>query len=590
MSRSIRFVASAVLGVSILSISAYAVTTSGSGSSTNGVTIVQATATPTPTPTPEKTVVAATSIATSSATPFLLGAQTHFSQGWNPSVLSLASQVGVKNLRDSVVWSTAERTVGSYDFSTAYVQTLLEYCATGGKLSLTIVPKNPLYDGGKSVYTDQGRKAFAAYIDALLGRFRGCVSAIEVSNEINNNGVLDYPTGYDVPSTYVASLKTLYAQIKPRYPDVAILGGSVNSVATGFLEPLFAAGALRVIDGVAVHPYRADAEGLDLEINHLRDVMARYGTPVKIWATEFSYDTTDKRLAAAGLLKSAAQLNSSGVDRAYWYALIDQQWFPNMGLFTGNAIKPVGTAYQVAMQRLFAYGPAVRVNTGDSLVYLYRFGGDRWLVWGAPRTISFNGSPVIRDVLGNALAGTSVQIGAEPVMVEGATGYTLAASNVVADSMLQYGAAPWSYFRRGTDGKDVSLPLFDTSYTSYFGDRWSKPLRINNNTAAPAGDATAPMRAIMRYTAMTAQQLDLDACFAKAVTGDGVDYRIERNGVLVASGVLIDKTVLRAVSLNVAAGDRIDLSFGPNKTYGGDSFYYRAVLSARGKGTAPACS
>lgn len=452
------------------------------------------------------------------------------------------------------------------------------------------MPQNALYDGGVAVYSDAGRKAYANYIAALLGRFGNCVSAIEVGNEINNSATLAYPTGMDKAATYVASLKTLYTSVKPRFPNVAILGGSTNVVGTGFLQTLFAAGALPVMDGVAVHPYRTDAEGLDFELSHLRDVMQTYGTPVPVWATEFSYDTTDQRLAASGLVKSAALLSATGVDHASWYSLITESSYPNMGLFTGTAMKQNGNAYMAVMQRLFAYGRATKVATGDNLVYLYRFGADRWLVWGAPRTITFTGSPVVRDVLGVPVSGGTVQIGAEPRIVEGATGYTLGASTVVADTLLQWGSAPWTYFRRGADNKDIALALFDNDYTSWFGDKWSKPLRINNTSGAPAGDASAPMRAVLRYTSPKAQQIDLDACFSKAVSGDGVDYKIERNGVSVTTGILTNKASIHALSINLAAGDRVDISFGPNKTYGGDSFSYRAILSARGTGVAIPCS
>jgi hypothetical protein len=519
---------------------------------------------------------------------FSFGVQTHFSQGWNPAWMGLADQIGVRSLRDTVTWAAVETKPGVYDFSIPAMQTLTKFCATGGKLILTIVAENKLYDGGLTVYSDTGNTAYAKYVNALLNRFAGCVSAIEVGNEINSSS-LDYPVGMDEPRTYVATLQRLKQIVKPAYPRVAILGGSTNMVGTGFLEKLFAVGALEAMDGVAVHPYRATAEGLDGEITHLRDVMQKYGNPVPIWATEFSYDTTDKAAAASGLVKSAALLNASGVDHASWYALVDQKWFPNMGLFTGTTIKPTGLAYQTVMQKLFAYGRATRVDTGDSLVYLYRFGPDRWLVWGAPRTLTFFGAPIIRDIYGKARAGARVEIGNEPVIVEQASGYSMGDSDVVADSMLQYGGGPWSYLRRGSDNKDVVLAIFDNDFTSYMGDRWSKPLRINNTSAAPAGTGSNPIRAVVRYTSPKAQQLDLDACFSKINSGDGVDYKIVRNGVIAASGILTNKAVIRSLAIDVAAGDRIDLIVGPNQTYGSDTFNYRLRLTARGRG-APMCS
>jgi hypothetical protein len=131
--------------------------------------------------------------------------------------------------------------------------------------------------------------------------------------------------------------------------------------------------------------------------------------------------------------------------------------------------------------------------------------------------------------------------------------------------------------------------VFDTDFASHFGDRWSKPLRINNTTAAPAGDGANPIRAVIRYTAPRAMQVELSACFSKANTGDGVDYRITRNGVTVASGIVVDTATVNGVKFGLEIGDKVDLVFGPNQTYGSDSFFYRATLSNRGQGTTVVC-
>ena len=84
-------------------------------------------------------------------------------------------------------------------------------------------------------------------------------------------------------------------------------------------------------------------------------------------------------------------------------------------------------------------------------------------------------------------------------------------------------------------------------------------------------------------------KIDLAACFAKGATGDGVDYKVARNGVMLASGVLTTTAAVNGITLSVTAGDKIDFSFGPNKTYGGDSFFYRARISEKGQGKPVAC-
>lgn len=553
------------------------------GASTPAAAVV-----PVTTSAPVAVVQAASFAAPTGAAPFSFGVQTHFYQGWSPNWLSLTGQAGTRLLRDTVPWAGSEKAPRVYDFSGTAAATLLGHCATGGKLILTIVPSHPLYDGGRSVSSDAGRAAYAAYVDALLRRFGPCVTAIEVGNEVNGANALNYPAGLARGTTYTALLRTLYARVKPAFPNVSILGGSANTVGTGFLEELFKAGALAHVDGFAIHPYRSHGEGLALEIEHLNEVMARYGTPKPVWATEFSYDGPDQRLVAAGLVKSVIEMYAAGVTKASWYSLVDQKWFPNMGLFRNGAIKPAGQAYRMLTDRVLSYGKPVRADTGALPIAVYRIGTDRWIAWGNAATLTFNQGVVVRDITGASIAtGTRVTLGAEPVLVEGGTAFSVTDAPVVADTLMQWGKAPWSYARRD-NRSETPLGWFDTDFTSHFGDRWSKPLRINNSSAAPAGDGAAPMRAVVRYTAPTAQSVELNACFSKsAATGDGVDYRIERNGQLLSSGVLVNQTAIRSLRLTLAAGDRVDLVFGPNQTYGNDSFNYRATLNRPGHPAAP---
>jgi hypothetical protein len=522
---------------------------------------------------------------------FEFGVQTHFSQGWDPALLDLTTQIGTHNIRDTVSWASAERTRGKFDFSGAAVATLKRFCAGGGRLTLTIVPKNPLYDAGLSVYSASGQTAYADYLAALTGQFGSCLSAVEIGNEVNGDGTLDYPAGYDRATTYVSTLRTLYTRIKAVAPAVTVLGGSTNAIGTGFLDTLFAAGMLNFIDGVAVHPYRNTPEGIDLEIAHLTDVMARYGAPKPIWATEYSFGIADQRDQAAALVKSVVQLYSAGVTHANWYALIEQKAFPNMGLFVGQNAKYSAGAFRMAETRLLPYGKPVRIDTRGRPINLFWIGTDRWVAWGDDTVINFGSGSTVRDVLGNPVGnGGRVIVGDEPVIVENAASYGFEDGTVVADSLYQFGTGSWSYYRRAKTGVETALGWFDNDFTSYFGDRWSRPLRINNNSAAVAGDATNPTRAVVRYTASQTMRLDVGVCLSKTVGGDGVDYLVERNGAKLAAGVLTNTTTLSGLKVDLARNDRLDVSFGPNKVAGTDALRYRIVLRRGDRNAAQICS
>ena len=310
---------------------------------------------------------------------FLLGVQTHFSQGWPIGLLANVRDVHALALRDSLPWAAGEPQPGRYDFSGPRADALAAACAGGRDLVVTLDPRNPFYDGGLTVYTDMGRQAFAAYVSALVDRFGSCIAAIEVGNEINGARALHYPPGTDPVATYTALLRTLKGDVKPRHPGVVLLGGSTNEIGTGFLDKLFEAGLLETADAIAVHPYRGHAEGGDVELNHLTEVMRRHGKVLPIWATEFSNAYPTPEAAAPELVKMVALMGAAGVARAYWYALMEEPWFRNMGLFDERGGKPAADAFRLVEQQLLPAGRPVRVDAGDRRTFLFRFGADRWV-------------------------------------------------------------------------------------------------------------------------------------------------------------------------------------------------------------------
>lgn len=538
---------------------------------------------PTPSATAEASVVPLTKTAAvlAGGTPMVLGAQTHFSQGWPASVLGLADQAGAPLLRDSLPWPVGEPVRGAYALDGAAAQALSLACSRGMRLILTIVPRNPAYDGGLWVYSDEGRAAYASYLEVLAAKFGTCLAGIEMGNEINGAGVLQYPAGTDPAATYVKMAQAAKARLGSR---TAVLAGSTNMIGTGFLKPYFAAGLLQTVDGLTVHPYRLRGEGLDAELAHLDAVMAAHGRRVPVWATEFSLDTTDTTMAAGELVKQATIMAGAGVPQASWYALIDQKSFPTMGLFASGAIKAQGRAFAL-MQQVLALGRPQRINMGDPLVFAWRFGADTTVIWGAPRRLVVTGG-TITDAMGRAAAPV---LSESPLVIRGTTAIVPEQSAWVADTLMGWGSGQWRYFARGKAGADTALGLFDDTFTSYYGDRWFRPLRINATSAAPAGDGTSPVRAVWRYTARVGRSLDLRGCFAKAASGDGVDLAITINGKPVWSGILTGSLVPGPIPVDLAAGDRLDIAAGPNRTYGGDSFSYRVVLFRRGASSAVAC-
>ena len=522
--------------------------------------------------------------------PFTLGVQTHYSQGWATNTITMAKTVKATTLRDSAPWAALETSPGVYNMSHATLSRLDQACAAGNRLILTEVPKNPIYDSGKMAYSATAKTAYAKFVSALLGRLGSCVVAIEVGNEINGPGTLDYPSGTNWVDAYVSLLSTLNTTIKARYPGVAILGGSTNLIGTGFLDQLFAGGMLPLVDGVVVHPYRSRSHSVDLELRNLFSAMEKRGRVVPVWATEWSHDISDANLAASEEIKMIVLMSAAGVKHASWYALLDQPSFPMMGLYASTNLKPQGRAYLFAQNMVVPQGRPTRVDFGDPLFNAWRYPDGRMVVWGSPRTITLGGAPQVYSAQG-ALLPTSgtITIDHNPVVILNGSILSAGRSNVVADIHSGYGTPQWTYWSQNVKGAYGTLTYTNDWFTSYYAGTWVKPLRIGMGQARPAGTGTNPIRAILRHTATAPASAELYACMTKVVQGDGIDYQVRRNGTVIAKGVMTSKTVLTAIPVDLATGDQFELAFGPNQTSTGDLFNFRATLFQRGTGSAVDC-
>ena len=507
--------------------------------------------------------------------PFVLGTQTHFSQGWPSGRLEQAQALGAPLLRDGVSWAAAEVQKGRIVFPAASTASLERACNSGMKLVLAIVPANPLYDGGLLVKSAEGQAAFAQYLDRVASKFAGCLAGIEVGNELN--GAKSLGTKGEVQINYVALMRAVYGPFKESHPGVALIGGSTNAIGTGYLDTLFGLGLLDYADGVAVHPYRNHGENVDWEIGHLAGTMRQHGKVLPIWATEFSDNFASPAEGAAALMKMATLLSGSGVQMASWYALVDQKWFPAMGLLTSDGtMKPAGRAFSFLQRELLSKGRPVAVSA-TRLTPIWRYGTDRWVVWGVPRALNVAAGTQVFDAQGNRLTGP-VELGMAPVVVIGARPQ-LGAAAVLADSLLQFGAAPWSYLT-GAPGKEKPLAPLDSDFSTSLGNRWLKPMRIDDATGATT--AAAPVT--LRYTAAKDLSASLLGCFTKsAASPSAVAISMHAPGGGQIAGALLSGSAMVAVSnLHLAAGQSVDIRIAPASGSSGHTFRYRVQLFQQG--------
>ncbi|MDO6416166.1 hypothetical protein Q4F19_17400 [Sphingomonas sp. BIUV-7] len=533
----------------------------------------------------KRAAVAAESAA-SRPLPLVVGVATHFDQGWPLDLVRRTRDLQIGIIRDDLPWGKGEPEPGRYDFDGGSAAYVAQSCGQGLKLLLMIDPHHAAYDKGATAHTPAAQRAYADYLNAVLDRFgSGCIEAIEVGNEINA-GDSRLPAGVTVASAHTSLLKTVASVVKPRYPDVQILAGSSNMVATGFEDTLFAQGVLDSADGIAVHPYRDHPEGLEVELPRLRAAMHRHGRVRPIWATETGDEVDDPRMSASLMIRMlcliAAEPDVAGL---FWYALIDEPYFRNTGLLDSEArTKPAGEAMLAAKRLLLAHGRPVRVGARDRRNYVYRFGAQTYVIWGVPRPIHVEGNARNFDVRGQRLVGPLVA-GPDPIIVTGADRVTLGASQVMADSLYQYAGPPWSYLARRATGQTVPLKIIDWNWTSYWGDLDLRPLAIGEASATPAGEGSNPLAATVRYTASVTTPASISACFTTGSHNDGLSIEIRHNNRVIHQAILTDRLEVKALPVTLKTGDRLDVAFGPNKVFDGDALTYRIRILALGAKT-----
>ena len=510
--------------------------------------------------------------------PNRIGVTTHFSQGWPISLIDRATFIGVGTIRDSLHWPDIEKSPGVYDFSIKKTQHITSACAAGMTVLLGIEPRNPLYDSKLTAHSPGAQLAYANYIKAIADRYPGCVVAIEVGNEINGSGGMTGPAATARAASHTALLKAVFQRVKPSHPDIAILGGSTNAIGTGFLKSLFAAGALDFMDGVAIHPYRRDPEAVDWEIGRLKDAMQEAGKLRPIWVTEFSRDFVQPADASIFFLKMLSLMQSAGVKDIYWYALIDQIWFPTMGLLTlKGAEKPGSRAFSYAANHLVPKGLARRIDHADPALFHFRYGPTTHVIWGTRRTISVGPNARFRDAEGNMIPNMS-EVSETPVIVEGTTTLQFGNAEILADSQYGFPNAPLSWFALNKTGALLPLAPIDWKWTSYLGNKAVPQMIVNPAGIGPSGKYSS----LVRYTADRSTAAIASFCLAPlGKFGDGVTAAIQHNGKQIWSGPVGILSGKRAahVPLRLQVGDNVDLVLSPNANAGGDRMAYRFRIS-----------
>jgi hypothetical protein len=229
-------------------------------------------------------------IETNPAVPEAVGVNIHFTDP-RPGEMEMLAASGVRWVRTDFSWDRIEKARGQYDFAD-YDRLIVALEANGIRPLFILCYANPLYDGGMSPHSEDGRQAFANWVAASLRHFQGRGILWEMYNEPNVGFWRPKPNVDDYIQLALAVGETMFYTA----PGETYIGPATSGIDLTFLEACFKAGLLNYWSAVSVHPYRQqDPETSAEGYRNLRVLIAKYtpaGRRIPIISSEWGYSST----------------------------------------------------------------------------------------------------------------------------------------------------------------------------------------------------------------------------------------------------------------------------------------------------------
>lgn len=201
-----------------------------------------------------------------------VGVNIHFTHA-KPGELEMLAAGGFRFVRMDFFWAGIEKQKGVYDFS-AFDHLMADLDRLGLRAYFILDYGNPLYDGGQSPHTDEGRTAFCAFVKAAMQRFAGRGIVWEMWNE-PNHGMFWKPQ--PKVDDYVKLALAVGETVRAVAPKEILVGPTTSEIDLPFLEACFKGGCLSLWDAVSVHPYRqSPPESVAEEYRTLRVLIRRH--------------------------------------------------------------------------------------------------------------------------------------------------------------------------------------------------------------------------------------------------------------------------------------------------------------------------
>lgn len=279
---------------------------------------------------------------------------------WNETAtehVQLAAETGADVVRIPISWFLLQEH-GKGHFSSWYIGVLRDLLSVAEQENLTVIfmmadppawavdTTEPGCEQGRAHWcapTDPDDYANAIlYLLETLGtpEHANVLTYFEVWNEPNYRAV---GTSALTVEEYVTLLAATYRTIKPKIPNVQIIGGALAGTDTEYLHEMYSLGAEPYFDILSIHPYpygnilppedcTHEAWSYLCGVPAIRDVMLSVNDTASVWFTEIgwsSYDgnggvgLTTQQDYAARALRLIHDQGWDFVETVLWYNLVD---------------------------------------------------------------------------------------------------------------------------------------------------------------------------------------------------------------------------------------------------------------------------
>ncbi|WP_181444438.1 cellulase family glycosylhydrolase [Bacillus sp. 03113] len=225
--------------------------------------------------------------------PFGFGVSIH--EGVTRKDIQLISKAGLKWVRIDLFWGKIETKKGHYDFK-GYDELNQWFKEEGIKPYYILDYSNKLYEENRSIVTNQGREAFANFVNAATVRYSHQGVIWEIWNEPNTNLFWNQQPNYQDYGLLVKKVAPIIRKNDPSGNIVAPALAGINENSRKWLKAVFDQGIIKYIDAVSVHPYRGTKpEEVVLDYEKVKSLIGLYTNKrIPIISGEWGYSMVHK--------------------------------------------------------------------------------------------------------------------------------------------------------------------------------------------------------------------------------------------------------------------------------------------------------